>query len=98
MNIKWLSIITGALLILAIPPWNYSYYIFLRWVVLISAVILAYGYGKSKHVGWAYVFGGIAVLFNPLIPFHLTKSVWVIIDLVTATSFFLSAYSIKKKA
>lgn len=99
MNIKWLAIITGVMLVLGIPVgwWPYGYYILLRWVVCISAIIIANGFNKSGLKGWMLIFASIAFLFNPIIPVYLNKETWVLIDLVSAILFFISAYSVKKK-
>lgn len=98
MNIKWLSIISATLLILAIPSFlPYDYYIILRWVITISAIINAVGFNKSKLTGWVLIFSALAILFNPLFPIYLNKSSWVAIDLISTIIFFLSAYSIKKE-
>lgn len=98
MNIKWLSIASGVLLLLGIPAgWPYGYYTFLRWVVCGVAIYNTVGFSKSKLTGWALVFGGLAFLFNPLFPVYMNKSSWVGIDLVSAIVFFLAAHSIKNK-
>lgn len=98
MSLKKPSIIAGVLLLLAIPPiWPYGYYIFLRWVIFIASIIVAWGFYKSKLTAWTFIFGAIAFLFNPIAPIYLSKSSWVAIDFITATLFFLSAYSIRQK-
>lgn len=95
---KWIAIISGVFLLLAIPyGWPYSYYILLRWFISISSAILAWGFYKSELKGWALVFASITFLFNPIIPIFLNKSTWVLIDFVSAATFFLAAYSIKRK-
>ncbi len=96
MNIKYFCIIAGTMAILAILPWPYAYYQLLRWVIFISAAIIAYGFNKSKLLGWALAFGVIAFLFNPLFPIYLNRSTWSGIDLVTGIIFFMAAYSKKK--
>lgn len=97
MNIKNLCLLSGVLLLLAIPPmWPYGFYILLRWVVFIMAVLVAYGFHKANIQGWTWVFGAVALLFNPIIPFYLSKSTWVAIDLVASCLFFISAFSITK--
>lgn len=87
------------MLVLAVPVgwWPYGYYILLRWVVSISAVIIANGFYKSGLKGWMLVFGAVAFLFNPIVPIYLSKETWVLIDFVSAILFFISAYSIKRK-
>lgn len=98
MNIKWLSIISGVLLLLGILNiWPYDYYIILRWIVCGVAIFNAVGFSKSKLTGWMLVFVALAFLFNPLFPVYLNKSSWVGIDLISAIVFFLSAYSIRQK-
>jgi len=98
MNIKWLCIISGILLLLAIPTvLPYDFYIFLRWAIFVSSIIVAWEFHRSKLTDWTFVFGSVAFLFNPIIPSHLVKSSWVLIDFVSVTFFFLSAYSIKQK-
>ena len=98
MSLKKPSIIAGVLLLLAIPPiWPYGYYIFLRWVIFITSIIVAWGFHKSKLTAWTFIFGAIAFLFNPIAPIYLTKSNWITIDFVSSIFFFLAAYSAKKK-
>jgi hypothetical protein len=99
MNIRGLCIASGVLLLLAIPSgWPYGFYVLLRWAISISSVIIAYGFYQSKLSAWALIFGGVAFLFNPLIPVFLDKSSWVMIDFISSLLFFLAAYSgVKQK-
>ena len=84
------AIIAAIMLLIAILPLPYGYYQFLRWVVCGIAAFIAfeaYNWGKT----WAiWLFGIIAILFNPIIPVHLTKEIWQPIDLVCALLFSLS--------
>jgi len=41
--------------------------------------------------------GGIAILFNPILPTYLTKGIWVFIDLVVALVFFAAISKISFK-
>lgn len=72
--------LTCALLLLALLPWPYSYYIFLRWFVFLSAIV---------HIGFSIswrrplallVFVSLGLLLNPIEPVYLSKGVWAIID------------------
>ena len=74
------------LCITAIFPMPYGFYILLRLVVTFVAVISALELKKEVNQFW-YFFVGVAVLFNPLFPIYLSKSVWVPIDLIVAGSF-----------
>jgi len=76
--------LTCALLLLAPLPWPYSYYIFLRWFVLLSALVHV-GFSVSRRCPLALlVFVPIGLLFNPIEPIYLSKVVWAIIDFFAA--------------
>lgn len=94
---KLVAYATALFLFLAIFSWPYGYYILLRWVVFSVSILFAWGYYKSKLTIWTIIFSAIAFLFNPLVPNYLNKSVWVIIDLMSAVLFLLAAQSIKKR-
>lgn len=86
--IPLVSLLPSILLLLAIPPiWPYAYYQLLRLVVMICAGYLAYYNYERKEMGWVMVFSFIALLFNPVFPVYLSKSLWAIIDLGAAVVF-----------
>lgn len=98
MNIKWLCLISGGLLLLAIPTgWPYDFYILLRWAICISSIIVAYNFYASKVQAWALIFGAVAFLFNPIMPIYLSKSTWVVFDFIVAILYFLGADKTKNK-
>lgn len=93
---KYLCIICGVLLLIAIPSWlPYGFYTFLRLVICAASIYLTFTFYKSKLNGWMLVFGSIALLFNPIIPVYLSKEIWVVIDFIGVILFFIAAYSKK---
>lgn len=83
----------AVLSLLAIFPWPYGYYTFLRIAVCLGAVIAAYinfNDGKKDTVFW--VCCAIAILFNPLIPVHLTRGIWSVFNVLSAGVFLFLAY------
>jgi hypothetical protein len=80
----WLA--PAALLVIAVIPLPYGYYTFLRITVCGVSAFLAYRevVAASGISIWAIFLGGIALLFNPLIPVHLTRYIWFFIDLACA--------------
>ena len=100
-TIKYENIASGVsviMLLLAIPTfWAYGYYVLLRWVVTISAVFLLSLAYESKKTFWLFLMGIVAILFNPIIPVHLDKETWIIIDLIAAILFLISIFKIKLK-
>jgi len=88
------AVVAALMLFGALRQWPYGYYQLLRWVTCAAAVFVAYmAYTWEKK--WATVFFGIvAVLFNPLIPIHLTREIWQPIDLVCAILFVVVAIAL----
>lgn len=77
-------------LLVAVLDLPYGYYALLRWVVMISAILLAYTAHKIDKKLWASLMVIIGILFNPILPITFGKDVWVIIDLIVAGLFFIS--------
>ena len=75
------------MLLVAILPLPYGYYVLLRFVVTGIAGFFAYEEYTAKHQGWMVTFGIIAVLFNPFIPIHLTRSIWLPINMIVSGIF-----------
>ena len=90
---NWHLIISGVLLLWALSLHPYSYFQFLRWFIFISATYTAYKYSNGKNKTWVWVFGIIAVVFNPIIPFYMAKDTWQLIDVVAGVLFFIKAFS-----
>jgi len=70
--------IPAALLFLGIFSLPYDYYTLLRVIVFISALYIM---SQNKNE-WLYVFLGIAILFNPVLPIYLSKGIWIPIDII----------------
>jgi hypothetical protein len=89
-------IIAAILLFWALDRHPYGYYTLLRFVVCgVTAYGVYYALELQKN-GWAWAFGIIAVLFNPLIPIHLKRDIWAIIDLAVAILLLLSIFLLRK--
>lgn len=59
-----------------------DYFTLLRFVVCPACAFTAYLFWKVQKVGWTWTLGMIAVLFNPLLPVHLEKETWQLIDVI----------------
>ena len=78
------------MLLLAVLPLPYGFYTLLRIVVTASAAFAAYYFfekGDDSQSG--IILALIALLFNPLIPIHLDKAIWMPIDIGTAIYMYL---------
>ncbi|MCX6782926.1 MAG: hypothetical protein NTZ20_02950 [Candidatus Levybacteria bacterium] len=96
MNLKWICIISGGMLLISIPSgWPYGFYQLLRIVIFLTSITVAWGFYKSNLTSWMIIFGAVAFLFNSLYPIYPNKQSWVPIDFIGAILFFLAAYSKK---
>lgn len=89
-HMPWIRYIAVALLVLAIVPWPYGYYLLLR-----VAVFSIFGYyfflfrrlckRTNREIPiWVWMVGGFALLFNPFIPAHLFRMLWAVFNLAGA--------------
>jgi hypothetical protein len=76
-------IVTSALLFWALARHQYGYFVLLRWVVCSVSVFCAFLSYSLKRISWTWVFGLLALLFNPLAPIRLARETWVYFDIAT---------------
>jgi hypothetical protein len=63
---------------------------------MVAALYIVYNAHKLKSVYWMWVFIALAILFNPIAPFYLSKSTWHDIDFIAAIIFFVGFFGIKE--
>jgi len=83
------------LLLAILLMWPYGYYILLRWVVCLTAAFIVFVAYNLKRKVWMFFIALIALFFNPLVPVHLDKETWVVIDLIVAVVVFISIWFMK---
>lgn len=83
--------IPAAMLLIAMFALPYGYYTALRIVVCGAAAYLVYHlWNERDEISlWIFVFFAIAILFNPVFPVHLTKSIWTPLNFGSAVCFAL---------
>ena len=84
------ALIIAVMLLVAVADLPYGYYQLLRWATCGVAVFVAFRAYKVGKTWITWLFGLIVVLFNPIVPIHLTKEIWRPIDLASAIIFGLS--------
>jgi len=82
------------LLLWALFPGNpYAYYVLLRWISCPALAYLAFCHVKDERIPMAWVFGTAAGLYNPVLPLHLTRTIWSMVNVaciaIIVTSIFL---------
>lgn len=61
----------------------YGYYTLLRLLVCGVCIYLATQEVQVGRTGWAWVLGGVAVLYNPIFRIHLNREIWSIVNVAT---------------
>jgi hypothetical protein len=87
-RVVWL--ICAVLLVAAVLRLPYGYYSFLRIVICGAAALIASaGLSEEMQPGtaWTAIFILIVVLFNPILPIRLHRSIWFYLDLMSAGVF-----------
>jgi len=75
----------------------YSYFMNLRWVVLIASAVC--GVLLRGNAGVLALCVALGLLFNPFSPFHATRDLWRVLDAAAAAGFCWILFgSVKKKA
>jgi len=93
-----IGMLTILFLLLALLPLPYAYYQFLRWAVTISCVTHLVVSLRQLKAAASLIFVVIALVFNPIEPFFLSRATWVIIDIVAALAFKVGLEEIEKTA
>ena len=88
-------VITAGLLFWAISYHPYSYYNLLRIIVCAVSIYGLINYVKMKNKLFAWIFGVMAFIFNPIIPVYLDKGLWQVIDVICGVILLISIFFIK---
>lgn len=78
------QVIAALCLFWGLLPNPYAFYMFLRVIVCSVSGYTAYRYGQDDLTASAWLFGTVAVLYNPIVPIYLSREIWMPIDLLTA--------------
>jgi Family of unknown function (DUF6804) len=68
-----------------------DFYTLLRWVCCAAFAYSAVTALRMKRIPWTWIFGILAVLFNPLAPVYLQRATWQIIDWATIAVIVIAA-------
>lgn len=86
---KPILFIAAGLLFIGTLPLPYGYYMLLRFIacgVFAWAAFITY---EKKEEILPWVFGVLAIVFNPIIKIHFPKEAWAIIDLCSGVFLLL---------
>ena len=88
------SVICTILVAIGVLELPYGYYMFLRLCLCGAAIAVIYLAFDNLHEVFLWLFGAIAVLYNPIIPIYFgDKSVWIVLNVITILIFW-SAFGV----
>lgn len=87
-----ICLFTAALCVWALARHPYSYYELLRLITCGVSAYMAWRCFASEMTALGTAFGVLAVLFNPLLPIHLSRETWAPIDLIGAAILAYGAF------
>ncbi|MBI3684711.1 MAG: hypothetical protein HY235_30445 [Acidobacteria bacterium] len=77
------------MVLVALDRVPYGHYMVLRLGLCVACVYYVTQAGPGLAVGHCFALGGLAVLYNPVIPVHLgSKSLWTMINIATVVYFW----------
>jgi len=78
-----LGLVALAVAVALIPSLPYGYYSVMRWVVSASCAWLALASYRTGHEEWAWCWGVIAGIYNPIFPVHANREIWSAVNVAT---------------
>lgn len=90
------AVVAALMLFAALGQWPYGYYTLLRLVVCGAGAYTAFLMYEWHRPGLAWLFGFIAVLFNPVIRVHLSRDLWQPIDILCGVAFLFVFVAVTK--
>lgn len=85
------------MLLVALMPNPYGYYILLRWVICGICAYYVFEALKTRKHPWAWVFGIGAIIYNPIFPLHLGRSVWSVVNIASVVVVIASFSAMRQK-
>lgn len=81
------ELVAAALLLAALQKLPYFYYVDIRIVVTLIALAMLLDSRTKKFTSWKAAFIALAVVYNPLLPLHLTRQIWQGLNIAGAAIF-----------
>lgn len=85
-------VIIAALLVAVFCRMPYGYYTLLKVICCAGFAYLAYKAHEKKSDAWMWVFGVVAVVYNPFVKIHLGREIWTLVNFASVA---LAGASIK---
>lgn len=97
MNNSIIKIGLAIVLFLCLFNMPYGYYQFVRFISMCVFAYLAYSSNEVNKKNEAFVYIGLAILFQPFIKIALGRTIWNVVDFIVGISLILSLFQRKTK-
>ena len=87
-----------AIIFLLLPimqKWPFAYHTLIRLEIFIASIYLVFLAMQAGQFGWMILFAILVILYNPIIPIHLKKEVWQIVEISGAAVFGISLVALR---
>jgi hypothetical protein len=97
-DLKIPFIAVAVLSLIALLPMPYGYYTLLRICVSTCGGLTAYiDFNAGRKGVWVWLCIAVAIVFNPIVPVHLAREIWSVLNILVAGLFSFMAYMVFKK-
>lgn len=90
-----LLVATTILFLALFDGWEYGFFTILRFVVFATTAYVAWMAYVAQKERWVWIFGFVAILFNPFFPVYLDRDTWVVIDFIVGAFLLATTFLFK---
>ncbi len=88
-----IKIILAVLFFLCLADMPYGYYQLVRFAGLVGFATLAYQANKQGRQTEMFIYGGLALLFQPFFKIALGREIWNVVDVIIGIGLLISIFT-----
>jgi hypothetical protein len=92
-----IKIILAILMFICLADVPYGYFQFVRFAALVGFGILAIAASNDEKQTEMFIFGALALLFQPFFKVALGREVWNVVDVIVGAGLLISTFTSKNK-
>lgn len=91
------KIILAILMFICLADVPYGYFQFVRFAALVGFGILAIAASNEDNQTEMFIYGALALLFQPFFKIALGRQVWNVVDVIVGAGLLISTFTSKNK-
>ena len=92
-----IKIILAILMFICLADVPYGYFQFVRFAALVGFGILALAASNEDNQTEMFIYGALALLFQPFFKIALGREVWNVVDVIVGAGLLISIFTSKNK-